>query len=160
MLLFFLHFLRHWLVSPIQCWINVWVWASLTFSFWFPIYFSFTNEMELMPYYLNITFTNDILIREKARPYLALLILPQFFLLGLFYVVKVETSNTPGKLLHAQWDSINYWVSGVLKKVVIWNFKIRGSFVCTNHFRYCSKEKYHILYGCEIFDIVVRGSTS
>lgn len=56
--------------------------------------------MELMPYYLNITFTDDILIREKARPYLALLILPQFFLLGLFYVVKVETSNTPGKLLH------------------------------------------------------------
>lgn len=155
MLLFFLHFLWHCLVSPVQCWINLWVCTSFTSSLWLPIYLLFANETELMPYYLNVTFANHILIREKSRPYLAFLIFPQFFFLGLFYVTKIETSNTPGKLLHAQWDSINYWVSGVLKKVVIWNFKIRGSFVCANHFRYCSKEKYHILYGCEMFDTVV-----
>lgn len=88
------------------------------FSFGFLFTFLFTNETELMPYYLNIKFADHILIREKARQYLVLLSFSQLYLLGLFCVTIIETSSTPGKLLHVQCDSINYWTSGVLKNVI------------------------------------------
>ena len=55
-----------------------------------------------MPYYLNITFADHILIRVRVSPYPVLFIFPQFFLVGLFYVMIIETSNSPGKLPYAQ----------------------------------------------------------
>lgn len=100
-----------------------------------------------MPSYLSITFADHILIRERARAYLVLLIfLTRFGLCYNNWNLKFSWQKLP----YAQWDSINYWVSGVLKNTVIWYLKIRDSFAYTNHFRYLREEKDHILYGCEI----------